>query len=124
MEPQSNTEGQVRRSANPLIRLSQKVREGKGPLAQLLHGSHLYPVFQPIASLERGAIYAHEALIRGPQGTALEAPNALLKAATQENLDFDFESRCVIAALDQWGDLNNQGRLFVNISAAVLLIFS
>ena len=121
LDAQSNAEGQVRHSANPLVRLSQKVLEGKGPLAQMLRGSHLYPVFQPIASLAGGEIYAHEALIRGPQGTALETPDALLKAAGQENLDFDFESRCVIAALDQWGDLNNPGRLFVNISAAVLV---
>ena len=121
LDAQSNAEGQARRSANPLVWLSQKVFEGKGPLAQLLHGSLLYPVFQPIASLEGGAIYAHEALIRGPQGTTLETPDALFKAATQENLNFDFESRCVIAALDQWGDLRNPGRLFVNISAAVLV---
>ena len=81
----------------------------------------LYPVFQPIVSLRDGAIYSHEALIRGPQGTPLHAPDALLAAAALESLNFEFENFCVTVALDRWGALLESGRLFVNISAAVLV---
>nr|MDP2190122.1 phosphodiesterase [Rhodoferax sp.] len=81
----------------------------------------LYPVFQPIVSLRDGAIYSHEALIRGPQDTSFHTPDVLLAAAAQESLNFEFENFCVIAALDRWGALLQTGRLFVNISAGVLV---
>lgn len=103
-----------------LPRHSAKLLSGGGDLAALLRAGGLSPVFQPIASPKSGAVYAHEALIRGPVNTAMRSPDALLKAATAENLSFDFENQCVVAALDQWGALQNPGRLFVNISAAVL----
>jgi hypothetical protein len=45
------------------------VELGSGPLANLMWLNALYPVFQPIAALSGGAIYAHEALIKGPEKT-------------------------------------------------------
>jgi diguanylate cyclase (GGDEF)-like protein len=93
----------------------------RGPLANLLHYRKLYPVFQPIAVLSDGAIYSHEALIRGPQDTPFHSPDALLRAAAHENLNSEFEYQCVSVAFDRWRVLGESGRLFVNISAAVLL---
>ncbi len=49
----------------------------------IAHGL-LRVVFQPIASLADGAIPAHEALIRGPVGSALDFPDALFCAADRE----------------------------------------
>lgn len=105
----------------PMVMRSNAVRRGRGPLAGLMRGNALYPVFQPIVSLRDGAIYSHEALIRGPQDTSLHLPDALLAAATQENLNFEFENLCVAAALERWGALRESGRLFVNIGADVLV---
>jgi len=68
-----------------------------------------------------GSIYAHEALIRGPKGMPLHTPDALLAAARKEGLLLDFEGACVAAALKQWSDLRQPGRLFVNLSASALL---
>ncbi len=96
---------------------------GEGPLAVLLRKNALYPVFQPIASLENASIYAHEALIRGPQGTPLHTPDALLRAAADEDLGYEFEFACVIAAMQMWGTMQAPGRLFVNISANALTHF-
>lgn len=96
------------------------VTAGQSPLEKVLQNGLLYPVFQPIANLADGAIHAHEALIRGPQGTALHTPDALLRAAAQEALGFDFELACVVSALKTWGQLRAPGRLYVNMSAAVL----
>ena len=93
----------------------------RGPLANLLHYRNLFPVFQPIAVLSDGAIYSHEALIRGPQDTPFHTPDALLRAAAHENLNFEFEYQCVSVAFDRWRELGESGRLFVNVSAAVLL---
>ena len=113
--------GKTAAIGHPFTRLSRKVLIGTGPLAKLLLGEGLYPVYQPIGSLLDGAIYAHEALIRGPAGSALHGADQLLKAAAAEGLNFEFENNCAIAALGRWGDLKNPGRLFVNISASVLV---
>lgn len=100
-------------------RFSQ-ITGGQGPLEDLLEKGRLYSVFQPIVNLEDASIYAHEALIRGPQGTAMHSPDALLKAAAREHLGYDFENACMGTAMRTWGQLNVPGRLFVNVSASVL----
>lgn len=69
------------------------------PLSQTIEGRRLYPVFQPIVGLDAVSIFAHEALIRGPQGTPLHTPDALLKAAADEGLGYELEYACVVAAL-------------------------
>lgn len=101
--------------------LSPAARKGAGPLAQLMREGGLYCVFQPLADLREGSVYAHEALIRGPQGTPLHTPDALLESARREGILRDFELLCVVAALSQWGRHATAGRLFVNISADALV---
>lgn len=96
------------------------VTGGEGPLAVLLRTGGLYPVFQPIVNLADGAVFAHEALIRGPAGTPLHTPDALLRAAAEEGLSQAFEMECIWCALRQWGAQGQSGRLFLNISASVL----
>jgi len=100
---------------------SLAVRQGTGPLAKILRTHALYPVFQPIVALADASIFSHEALIRGPIGTSFHTPDFLLVAAVQEQLNFEFENTCVATALVRWGDLCESGRLFVNISAEVLV---
>jgi diguanylate cyclase (GGDEF)-like protein len=107
-------------ASGPLNIVNIHAIAGQGPLERVLQQRSLYPVFQPIVSLSDGSIYAHEALIRGPQGTDLHTPDALLAAAALECLDFEFEYACVLAALRHWGQMDVPGRLFVNMSAAVL----
>ena len=101
--------------------LSPAARHGTGPLARLMHEGGLHCVFQPLADLREGSIYAHEALIRGPQGTPLHTPDALLAQARREHILQDFALLCVFTALQQWGAQGTQGRLFVNISADALV---
>jgi diguanylate cyclase (GGDEF)-like protein len=108
-------------SITPVTLHSTAVRRGRGPLAGLMRSCQLISVFQPIASLRDGIIYSHEALIRGPQGTAFHTPDTLLMAAEYESLNFEFENFCITLALARWGALHEPGRLFVNISAAVLV---
>ena len=106
---------------HPASRLSPEALEGAGPLAGLLRSSGLHPVFQPIAGLKDGTVFAHEALIRGPDDTALQSAVALFQAAKLENLNFDLEKVSAISAVDRWGKMRNPGRLFVNIGAEVLV---
>jgi len=101
--------------------LSPAARHGTGPLARLMREGALHCVFQPLADLREGSIYAHEALIRGPLGTPFHTPDALLDMARRERILQDFELLCVFTALQQWGAQNAAGRLFVNISADALV---
>ncbi|MDZ7891880.1 MAG: phosphodiesterase [Rhodoferax sp.] len=104
-----------------LVQGSVPKSSGPRPLEAVLRARSLYPVFQPIVKLDDGSVYAHEALIRGPQGTALHTPDALLRAADEEGLGYAFETACVRATLRSWGRLQTAGRLFVNISAEALI---
>lgn len=77
----------------------------------------LHALFQPIVHLRKCEILGHEALIRGPEGSALHLPMALLDAAARENLSIGFELQCVEVALTEWGRLGRAGAIFVNMSA-------
>ena len=100
---------------------SVHISGGHGPLERVLAEDALYPVFQPILNLSKPGIYAHEALIRGPRGTSLHTPDALLRAAAEEHLLFEFEYAAISAALKTWGQLKPPGLLFLNISATALM---
>nr|WP_325345028.1 phosphodiesterase [Xylophilus sp.] len=81
----------------------------------------LHCVWQPLADLREGKVYAHEALIRGPQGTEFHTPDRLLALARREGMLADFELFCIATALLQWGMRGEAGRLFVNVSADALV---
>jgi len=91
-----------------------------GPLARLMRADTLHPVFQPIVDLKSTSVHAHEALIRGPQGSPLQSADALLCAAQAEGLLYELEMFCIYVALRQWGRQQQPGRLFLNISAHAL----
>lgn len=112
--PGQSIDGRVARTA---AMFAMNVR---GPLQKVLSEDSLYPVYQPIVNLADATVHAHEALIRGPRGSALHTPDALLRAAAHERLGFEFEYACLAAVLRNWGQMDVPGRLFVNISAAVL----
>ena len=95
--------------------------ERAASIAQLLRANALFAVFQPVASTRDGSIYGHEALIRGPVGTPLHTPDAMLKAARSEGVLLEFEIACVTTALKQWAALKQPGRLFLNLSASALV---
>jgi len=93
---------------------------GQSPLERVLQYKLLRPVFQPIVNLRDASIHAHEALIRGPKDSTLHTPDALLKAATAEQLGFELETAFIVAQLRTWGQSGAAGRIFIDISADVL----
>jgi len=100
---------------------SSSPRLERAALRAVITDHALSPVFQPIVKLDDGSFFAHEALIRGPQGSDFYMPEALLRSAAAEGMSFDLEIACISAVLKQWGRLNTAGRLFVNISADVMI---
>ena len=90
-------------------------------LQPLLDGGALFALFQPIVDLRRGSIFGHEALIRGPVGTPLHAPLALLELAAGESRLTEFELHCVDVILAGWAALEAPGRLFLNMGSDALI---
>lgn len=88
---------------------------------ELLQHGALDMVYQPIVALPVAQVYAHEALVRGPQGSSFFSPDALLQGAATEGCLFEFEVACVRLALKRWHSLSQSGRLFVNLSASALV---
>lgn len=86
----------------------------------LITAGALTPHFQPIADLASGEIVGHEALIRGPLGSPLAAPDALFAAARAEGCELDLEIECMRCAVTAWAASGAGGRLFVNMSASAL----
>lgn len=86
----------------------------------LINEDLLSTLFQPIVRLDSGVIYGHEALVRGPVGSALEYPDALFAAGRREGLTVELEVRCALQALKDWAALTLPGRLLLNMSAAAL----
>jgi len=89
-------------------------------LQQLIARDQLVAHFQPIVHLGSGAVYGHEALIRGPVGSSLEFPDALFAAGRAEGLTVELEVRCAMRALRDWGPQGLSGKLLVNMSADAL----
>jgi len=67
------------------------------------------------------SVYAHEALVRPPTGSPWNGPLELLTSAQSENLTLEFELECLFRALWYWSRSARVGRLFLNVSASVLV---
>jgi EAL domain-containing protein (putative c-di-GMP-specific phosphodiesterase class I) len=80
----------------------------------------LKAAFQPVCRLSDGAVIGYEALIRGPQGSALERPNALFAVAHQNDLDVELESLCLETIFARLPRAVSSRRIFVNASATLL----
>src|SRR5262249_34114330 len=66
------------------------------------------------------AVLGHEALIRGPSGSALESPDALFDAARLGDVSLELESLCLETIFASVGAAVRRGALFVNASARLL----
>ncbi len=67
-------------------------------LQQIIANEWIRAVYQPIVRLSDRALYAHEALARGPAGS-LHSPAALFHAASEQGLLFSLDLACRTAAL-------------------------
>ncbi|MGD9736120.1 MAG: EAL domain-containing protein [Solirubrobacterales bacterium] len=85
--------------------------------ASLLAAGRLRTVFQPIVEVDGERIVGYEALVRGPQGSALELPGALMASAREEGILPAFDRSCRELAL---GDafaagLGRRDLVFINV---------
>src|SRR3990167_11494178 len=101
--------------------LSPAMRTGAGPLAQLIREGGLHCVFQPLGDLRAGTVFAHEALIRGPEGSPLHRPDTLLDMARCERILPAFELMCAYNTLLDLAPLRAPRRLLLNITSLALV---
>ncbi len=97
-----------------------QVRSGKMTVSDLIAQNLLRAVFQPIFRFADGDVFGYEALIRGPRGSPLESPLALLAAAGREGLSIEFERKAARLCLERFIELKLPGRIFLNYSATAL----
>jgi EAL domain-containing protein (putative c-di-GMP-specific phosphodiesterase class I)/GGDEF domain-containing protein len=90
-------------------------------LSRILRNRELTALFQPIIHLQNGVILGYEGLIRGPAGTPLHAPLALLDTARRFGLSDETEALCREVVVDTFVQLDLPGRLFLNVSPRSLV---
>ena len=89
-------------------------------LKGVISDKQLKAAFQPVCRLSDGSLTGYEALIRGPLGTALEAPNALFSVSHQNGMDVELESLCLETIFTNLPKAVASRQLFVNASATLL----
>ena len=114
----------VRTLAEAAKIVTQKQTREKIDLYSALKGiigsKKLKPTYQPVCRLSDGAVVGYEALIRGPQGSALERPNALFAVARENDLGVELESLCLELIFAKLPAAVAARRLFVNASSTLL----
>jgi EAL domain-containing protein (putative c-di-GMP-specific phosphodiesterase class I) len=89
---------------------------------RVLRDRLLRTVFQPIVRVKSGAVVGYEGLIRGPAGSILESPDALIKEAYRQNrvAEFDWIARAAASRAALAGRLAPDDLLFLNIEPVAL----
>jgi EAL domain-containing protein (putative c-di-GMP-specific phosphodiesterase class I) len=89
---------------------------------RVLQERSLRTVFQPVVSVESRAIVGYEGLIRGPTGSVLESPDALIKEAYRENrvVEFDWIARASTSRAALAASLGPDDLLLLNIEPLAL----
>ncbi|WP_051257712.1 EAL domain-containing protein [Desulfovibrio cuneatus] len=95
-------------------------RKEEQELIALIHTCNVYSVLQPIISLQDGSVFGYEALGRGPAGSLLENPEALIRCATKNCRLFAVEYLFRDAALVAARQIPVGLRLFINVNPNII----
>src|SRR6201993_1058505 len=101
---------------------SDRVATVENEFERVLHDRLLRTVFQPVVRVESGAVVGYEGLIRGPAGSILESPDALIKEAYRQNRveEFDWIARASACRAALAARLAPDDLLFLNIEPVAL----
>ena len=96
-------------------------REARAQLFRdILERRTLSCVFQPILSFHERRIFGYEALIRGPKNSIFQSPVDLFDAAELAGSLVELSVICVNTVLRHFSAQRLPGKLFLNISPAVV----
>jgi FOG: EAL domain len=89
-------------------------------LLDVLQNQTITSVLQPIVSLRDGAVFGYEALGRGPAGTPLEGPEALIQCALENGRMLELEHLFRRSALRAARQMPTGIRLFLNVNPNII----
>ena len=89
-------------------------------LLDVLQNQAITSVLQPIVSLRDGAVFGYEALGRGPAGTPLENPEALIQCALENGRMLELEHLFRRSALRAARQMPTGIRLFLNVNPNII----
>ena len=101
--------------------VTQIRRDVSQQLRRILEERTLTTHFQPIFGFREGTVIAHEALVRGPQGTLLQTPGQLFAAAHEEGRSLELNIVCMQEILRAFSASGLAGSLFLNASPQLIL---
>ncbi len=118
--PNGGAEAHVQTVQLNRVELTQEFAMGTRELGELLRERAVYPVFQPIVSLETGALTAYEVLGRGCYPGLPGSPSELFKIAESVGAEADLSRLFVRTALESVAHRTDLPTLFVNTHPAEL----
>ena len=68
-----------------------KIDDLSRELYHIVDTGDVYTYFQPIVDVKAKKVYAHEALVRGPEGSPLRRPDLLFKIAHHNGMEIDLD---------------------------------
>ena len=95
--------------------------DAEAQLREVLRERRLACVFQPIFGFREGRIIAHEALVRGPEGSLVANPVDLFAAAQHAGLAVELNMLCAELMLRGFASADLPGSLFLNISPQLIV---
>ena len=95
-------------------REEEAVRRWREDFRDVLAERSIETLFQPIVELSTGAVFAHEALSRGPVERGFGLPEVLFEHASLSGQTWELESVCIAFAAERCRPLGD-GVLFVNV---------
>ncbi|MBC8022815.1 MAG: EAL domain-containing protein, partial [Burkholderiales bacterium] len=90
-------------------------------LRKVLESRALTTVFQPIYAFGEARVIGYEALVRGPEGSALQTPAGLFAAAAGEGLAIELNLVCITEVLRAYAARSFDGSLFLNVSPQLIM---
>ncbi len=90
-------------------------------LEDIIANNRLQAVFQPIYTIDQAEIFAHEALIRGPENSHFHSPDILFSTALKKGLLFDLEMACRRESISKYSQLDLPGYLFLNVHPLIFV---
>jgi len=85
----------------------------------ILEGRRISSVYQPIVSLDGGAVFGYEALTRGPESSPLHSPLKLFQFAERADMLYALDKMTRERAILGCDGLERHQRIFLNIPAHI-----
>jgi EAL domain-containing protein (putative c-di-GMP-specific phosphodiesterase class I)/GGDEF domain-containing protein len=95
--------------------------EAPSLLREVIERRRLATLFQPIYSFDDARVLGFEALVRGPEGSGVEAPFELFAAAEREGRLIELNIVCIQEVLRAFACRRLPGALFLNISPTLIV---